>query len=313
MSHLPLLLVPGCEPHGTLIGHMARANPHWQHAAGAESIAIFHGPHAYVSPSWYAEPSKAVPTWNYAVVHAHGTLERHRRSRRDAARARRARAPLRSESRRRHGSSRCPSAQRDALVGAIVAFRLRIRRLTAKFKLSQNRPAARSGARGGRARRRRLCRRRGGRRVDARVRRRRLERMTRDTGEHARRAGAGSACASTSGCGRRASTARAASRRRRSTPVRCASTASASSRRIRCAPAIARQRAQAGARRGTSKCSTSSERRGSATEAALLYRETAESAALREKTLRRAQAARARRRARRGARRSATGASSRIF
>ena len=42
---------------------------------GVESIAIFHGPHAYVSPSWYAEPAAAVPTWNYAVVHAHGTLE----------------------------------------------------------------------------------------------------------------------------------------------------------------------------------------------------------------------------------------------
>ena len=75
ISHLPLLLVAGSEPHGTLLGHMARANPHWQHAAGICSVAVFQGPHAYVSPSWYAEPAKAVPTWNYAAVHAHGVLD----------------------------------------------------------------------------------------------------------------------------------------------------------------------------------------------------------------------------------------------
>jgi len=139
ISHVPLLLLPGCEPHGTLIGHMARANPHWRSVAGVESIAIFHGPHAYVSPSWYAEPAKAVPTWNYAVVHAAGTLDivddplEKRRilealvHRFEASRA----APW---------EFAMPQPQRDALVGAIVAFRMRIRRLTGKFKLSQNRP-----------------------------------------------------------------------------------------------------------------------------------------------------------------------------
>ena len=74
VSHLPLLLIPGCEPHGTLIGHFARANPHWRAAQDTESIAVFHGPHAYVSPSWYTEPQRMVPTWNYATVHAHGSL-----------------------------------------------------------------------------------------------------------------------------------------------------------------------------------------------------------------------------------------------
>ncbi len=141
VSHLPLLLVAGSEPHGTLIGHMARANPHWEHAANVESIAIFHGPHAYVSPSWYAEPSKAVPTWNYAAIHAHGTLDVIR----DAAETRGVLDALvhRFEaSRELPWQFAMPERQRDALVGAIVAFRLRIRRLTAKFKLSQNRPAA---------------------------------------------------------------------------------------------------------------------------------------------------------------------------
>src|SRR6266542_521282 len=73
ISHVPLLLE--AEPPGTLIGHFARANPHARHAGEAESIAIFHGPHAYVSPSFYGEPAAAVPTWNYAVAHAYGTLE----------------------------------------------------------------------------------------------------------------------------------------------------------------------------------------------------------------------------------------------
>jgi transcriptional regulator len=74
-THLPLLLDPDRGPLGTLIGHVAHANPHWQadHSANS-SLAIFHGPHAYISPSWYRRPAPAVPTWNYAVVHAVGKL-----------------------------------------------------------------------------------------------------------------------------------------------------------------------------------------------------------------------------------------------
>jgi len=139
ISHLPLLFVPDCEPHGTLIGHMARANPQWRHAADASSTAIFHGPHAYVSPSWYAEPSQAVPTWNYASVHAHGALEIIE----DPAETRGVLDALvqRFESgREAPWRFAMPERQRDALVNAIVAFRLRIRTLEAKFKLSQNRP-----------------------------------------------------------------------------------------------------------------------------------------------------------------------------
>jgi transcriptional regulator len=141
ISHLPLLLVPGCEPHGTLIGHMARANPHWRHGASAESIAIFHGPHAYVSPTWFTDPVNAVPTWNYAVVHARGNVEVID----DPAETRRV---LDALVQRFESSRAAPwqfamaEARRDALVGAIVAFRMRIRHVTAKFKLSQNRAAA---------------------------------------------------------------------------------------------------------------------------------------------------------------------------
>src|SRR5438067_12583233 len=71
-SHLPLLLDADAGPHGHLLGHMARANPQWRDVRG-EVMAIFSGPHAYVSPSWYEEEG-TVPTWNYVAVHAYGTF-----------------------------------------------------------------------------------------------------------------------------------------------------------------------------------------------------------------------------------------------
>ena len=52
---------------------MARANSQWRTAGGQRVLAIFHGPHAYVSPTWY-ESDNVVPTWNYVAVHAYGTL-----------------------------------------------------------------------------------------------------------------------------------------------------------------------------------------------------------------------------------------------
>lgn len=138
VTHLPLIYFADCEPHGTLLGHFARANPHARGASAAESIAIFQGPHAYVSPSWYAEPATAVPTWNYAVVHAHGTLELAR----DPAETR----AIIDAMIHRFESGRAapwrPGLERerlDALVNAIVGFRMKVKRIDAKFKLSQNR------------------------------------------------------------------------------------------------------------------------------------------------------------------------------
>jgi transcriptional regulator len=76
VNHIPMLLDEDRGEHGTLVGHVARANPVWQAlAAGAQSVAVFTGAQAYVSPNWYPSKhanGKAVPTWNYATVHAHG-------------------------------------------------------------------------------------------------------------------------------------------------------------------------------------------------------------------------------------------------
>ena len=78
-SHLPLLLEPDEGEFGTLYGHFARANPHWRDLqGGAEALAVFSGPDAYISPGWYpakAEHGKVVPTWNYQAVHARGSVE----------------------------------------------------------------------------------------------------------------------------------------------------------------------------------------------------------------------------------------------
>jgi len=138
ITHLPLVHIADSEPHGTLLGHLARANPHVECAEAGESIAVFHGPHAYVSPSLYADPAASVPTWNYAVVHAHGAIHL-------AIDPSETRAILDTMITRFEALRDAPwqlgldGVRRDAMVGAIVGFRLRIKRIDAKFKLSQNR------------------------------------------------------------------------------------------------------------------------------------------------------------------------------
>ena len=70
-SHLPFLLDETTGKQGMLIGHMAKANDHWQAISGKEVLVVFQGPHTYISPAWYEEP-QTVPTWNYVAVHAYG-------------------------------------------------------------------------------------------------------------------------------------------------------------------------------------------------------------------------------------------------
>jgi transcriptional regulator len=72
-SHLPVLYRRDGDAV-RLVGHWARANPQWRGIVGQDVLLIAHGPHAYVSPSWYARPASSVPTWNYTVAHVHGTV-----------------------------------------------------------------------------------------------------------------------------------------------------------------------------------------------------------------------------------------------
>jgi transcriptional regulator len=140
-SHLPLQFHAQTGANGTLVGHMARANPQWKHfASGREVLAIFQGPHAYVSPAWYAT-APAVPTWNYTAVHAYGVpslITDHARI-----------VGLLSEIVAAYESTRdkpwpgdLHEEYRDKMIQGIVAFEIALTLVEAKFKLSQNRPLA---------------------------------------------------------------------------------------------------------------------------------------------------------------------------
>jgi transcriptional regulator len=137
ITHLPLIFVADGE-HGTLHGHFARGNPHAGAVENADSLAIFHGPHAYVTPSWYTDPVGAVPTWNYAVAHAHGRIELAR----DPGQTRAVVDMLveRFESERAQPwKLGLTGARLDAMINAIVGFRMTLTRVDVKLKLSQNR------------------------------------------------------------------------------------------------------------------------------------------------------------------------------
>lgn|SRR3989338_765282 len=145
-SHLPLLFEPQQGERGTLHGHFARANNHWQAlASGAEVLVIFPGPQAYVSPGYYpskAEDPRVVPTWNYIAVHAHGQAEVY-----DAPQ--RLRSLLEALTQRHEKGRATPWSLDEApadylarMLGAVVGFSLPIERLEGKWKLSQNQAPA---------------------------------------------------------------------------------------------------------------------------------------------------------------------------
>jgi transcriptional regulator len=145
VSHVPVLVQRSDEGTPRLLGHVARANEHWQRFDGRETtLAIFHGPHGYISPKWYSvHPS--VPTWNYAVVHAYGTpVATHDRSRIGGI----VRGLVRRNERGRTDpwDGALPSSYFEEELRHIVGFEMPIARLEGKFKLSQNRaPEDRAG------------------------------------------------------------------------------------------------------------------------------------------------------------------------
>lgn len=142
---LPLQLHTGDDGSAELRGHVARANPLWRHAHGQPVLALFHGPQAYVTPSWYASKprhGKVVPTWNYTVVQARGTLQAV-----DDAPWLRELVGLLTDT---HESPRpAPWQVEDApadfvqqMLRAIVGIRIPVDRLVGKWKVSQNRDEA---------------------------------------------------------------------------------------------------------------------------------------------------------------------------
>lgn len=142
---LPLFLVEAEGEAGTLYGHLARANPQWKLEPTGEAMAIFAGPDAYVTPTWYPskrEHGKVVPTWNYEAVHAYGPVEFFD----DRERLRDAVTRLTELYERPRADpwavTDAPGSYIDAQLRGIVGLRMPITRIEGKRKMSQNRPPA---------------------------------------------------------------------------------------------------------------------------------------------------------------------------
>jgi transcriptional regulator len=135
-THLPLL-VDDAGDQVVVQGHMARANPHWKAMKeGEESLVIFHGPHAYISPSLY-EIRESVPTWNYAAVHIYGEATLF--SDEEGLKQTLHRMIDTFESSYMAQWSEMSDQYRSRMLKHIVGFEIKAKRLEAKFKLSQNR------------------------------------------------------------------------------------------------------------------------------------------------------------------------------
>jgi transcriptional regulator len=151
-DHIPFLIHAEPAPYGTLHGHVARANPLWRDGSNdpvpprvskTNALVVFQGPQAFVSPSWYPtkqETGKVVPTWNYVVVHAHGSL----RFVDDPVWVR---AHLEELTAQHEGHRDAPWKVTDApddyvekMAAAVVGIEISIARLVGKWKVSQNRP-----------------------------------------------------------------------------------------------------------------------------------------------------------------------------
>ncbi len=144
-SHVPMFLDPAQGPNGTLIGHVARANPHGRVASEIEALAMFVGANCYVTPSYYAakrEHGKVVPTWNYVAVHAYGRLEWFDDAERLLALVTRLTDIHETPRADRWAVTDAPADFVAGMLKGFIGFALPIARLEGKWKMSQNRPAA---------------------------------------------------------------------------------------------------------------------------------------------------------------------------
>lgn len=142
---LPLFLDPAEGPRGTLYGHLAKANSQWLVPPIGEALALFSGPDAYITPSWYAtkqDTGKVVPTWNYVAVHAYGPIEFFADENRLHQVVSRLTAIHESDRKQPWAVTDAPASYIHSQLKGIVGLRLPITRLEGKRKMSQNRNAA---------------------------------------------------------------------------------------------------------------------------------------------------------------------------
>lgn len=140
-THIPILLRRTEGQFGTLVGHVALANPQWRHLAGQTALVVFAGPHVYVSPTWY-EKENMVPTWNYTAVHAYGRVELIDGGEplldilKETVR-------VYEEAMPQPWVFEGTGTLAERLMGQVVGFRMEIEKIDGKFKLNQNHPAER--------------------------------------------------------------------------------------------------------------------------------------------------------------------------
>ena len=140
-THLPFIIDQEVGEQGLILGHMAKANRQWRYADGQQVLVVFHGPHTYVSPTWY-QAEDTVPTWDYVAVHATGVFK-----------TMEGRSDLEDSVGRLTGQHEASQPKpwqpdfsttySDQMLKRIVAFEIEITSLQGKWKLNQNHPEER--------------------------------------------------------------------------------------------------------------------------------------------------------------------------
>jgi len=148
-THLPLLLDEDRGEHGTLIGHVSRANMQWRESdPNADALIIFSGPDTYVTPSWYPakqDTGRVVPTWNYSAIHAYGRVEFFEDTERLRDIVTRLTNKFEAAFAKPWQVTDAPANYIDGQLKAIVGFEMPIARIEGKLKFNQNRSAADRG------------------------------------------------------------------------------------------------------------------------------------------------------------------------
>ena len=137
-SHLPFIFDENGGEQGIILGHMAKANRQWRYADGQQVLVVFHGPHTYVSPTWYQEED-TVPTWDYVAVHVTGIFK----AMEDRLRLEESVGRLTDQHEASQPQPWKPdfsTAYSDQMLKRMVAFQIEITSLQGKWKLNQNHP-----------------------------------------------------------------------------------------------------------------------------------------------------------------------------
>src|ERR1700720_3440109 len=140
ITHIPVWLDRTAGPYGTIHGHISRQNPQSATFDNKQTgVIVFHGPHGYISPTWYAKTGNVVPTWNFAVVHATGKLKPVEGKKELNELLAKLIAKFETDEGTSYDFAKVDEAYKYGLMGGIIGFELEIELLEGKFKLGQDR------------------------------------------------------------------------------------------------------------------------------------------------------------------------------